>query len=179
MRNHIHPLLFNHTAHKGPYAFMRGKNPHCGWFDLHLCFQRPEQPSFLHDWSALNIPRGWFNSPIFLQCLIIDFLSLQTDNDDIPKRRWNVQHACTKNWIIHNISTFKLSRGVEFTFSSRWSLMRILDELFSVLKQAGFIFCHFFCAFFGLCSTHWQCHRRSWIFTATCRFFQIWRECHF
>ena len=33
--------------------------------------------------------------------------------------------------------------------------------------------------FLGLCSTPRQCHRRSQIFTATRRFFQCRRECHF
>ena len=40
----------------------------------------------------------------------------------------------------------------------------------------GFIFGHFFRWFLGLCSTPRQCHRRSQIFTATCRFFKCRRH---
>ena len=48
---------------------------------------------------------------------------------------------------------------------------------FPRLKQALFLAA--ISVVFLLCSTFRQCHRRSRIFTATSRFFQCRRECHF
>ena len=49
-------------------------------------------------------------------------------------------------------------------------------EYFDVVKA---LFLDIFRWFLELCSTPRQCHRQSQIFTATRRFFQCLRECHF